>query len=571
MKRLLAMLALVAGLAVAGFYGYQHFLTESEHDHELAYVPADTPFFLGSLEPREWSDWLQRLPKQGLSESQEVMAELQELFGEAGAAGGLFLGLYGLYSELIQDPVTLPQRLGIVTDQIATVYGIGLVPVVRQPLQDAAAFRSALDEAELRGGVSHQLSEFQGEAVRRYNFGDDFPYDLMVLVRDEVAIFTLDTGFDDGAVLALALGQEQPASSLAEAGLVEEVLKRHQLEPAALGFINHQRLIAGLTGADESYLTQMLSVLDGETGGVLEPLRTPSCQRDLQALAKLWPMTVMGYTRYEPAAGVVSPKFVFAAESERQMQELIRLQGHAPDYDQGQEAPLLAAALGLDVDELVPVALRVWQALTRADYQCDFLLAWQQELRQLNPSLLGLATAVVSGMRGVGAAVYDVQLTDQVEPESLRAVLTLTADDPVELLERLQLLSPALADLSLEEGGPAVRLPPLFESMPPLMVAIRGPHIVVYAGAGLDDVLQSLARESLRSDSLWRMRIDYGRLIPLLLQGVKHSAASEALLPEDALILQEQLDQLADFDMTVELDVELAPEGVVLHGTVKLD
>src|SRR5699024_6536052 len=105
--------------------------------------------------------------------------ELQELFGEVGAAGGLFLGLYGLYSELIQDPVTLPQRLGIVTDQIATVYGIGLVPVVRQPLQDAAAFRSALDEAELRGGVSHQLSEFQGEAVRRYDFGDDFPYDLM--------------------------------------------------------------------------------------------------------------------------------------------------------------------------------------------------------------------------------------------------------------------------------------------------------------------------------------------------------------------------------------------------------
>jgi hypothetical protein len=566
MKRLIALLALVTGLAVAGFYGYQQFLPKAQSDDALAYVPADTPFFFGSLQRHDWSAWLRAMPGLNLAPAPEAMAELQEALGEGGAAGGLFFGLYSLYLELIQDPATMSQRFGVRDDELATMYAIGLVPVVRQPLADPAVFLTTLDEAELRGKVSHQVGQFQGEILRRYDFGEGSPFDLIVLVRDDVAIFTLDMPIERDAVLALALGLEKPAQSLADTSLAQEVAKRHGLAPAAVGFINHKSLMAGLTGADASLLARMLGALDEDVGEPLAALRTAGCRRDLQALARQWPMTALGYTRIDAAAGIVDSKLVFAADDERQMREVRKLQGHVPVFRQGQTAPLLAAALGLDVDALAPVVQGLWKQFTTADYQCEFLQAWQQQARQQNPALLALATTMISGVRGVGAAVYDVQLDENVQPESMRAILTVTADDPAALLSRLQMLNPALAAVRIPADGSAVRLPPMFEFMPPLMVAIRGPHIVIYAGPALDDILQALAGESLQANALWWMRVDYARLMPLLSQVFASIAAHPVVSSEEVLAARQQLDQFGELGIAVELGVELAPEGVILHS-----
>lgn len=566
MKRLIAMLALAAGLAVAGFYGYQQFLLKDQGDDALTHVPADTPFFFGSLQRYDWSTWLQAMPGMSLDPAPEAMAELREALGEGGAAGGLFYGLYSLYLELIQDPATMPQRLGVRDDELATMYAIGLVPVVRQPLADPGVFLTTLDEAELRGKVSHQVGQFRGETIRRYDFGEDVPFDLIVLVGDDVAIFTLDTPIERDSVLALALGLERPAQSLADTGLAQEVAKRHGLAPAAVGFINHKSLMAGLTGADDSHLARMLSALGEDADEALAPLRTAGCQRDLQALASQWPMTALGYTKIDAAAGVVNSKFVFAADDERQMQKLRKLQGHVPAFKQGETAPMLAVALGLDVDELAPVVQSLWQQFTTADYRCEFLLAWQQQARQQNPALLGLATAMISGVKGVGTAVYDVQLDEDAQPASLRAILTLTADDPAALLSRLQMLNPALAAVQIPADGSAVQLPPIFEFLPPLMAAIRGPHIVVYAGPALDDILKALAGESPRANALWWMRVDYARVMPLFSQFLTGMAAASAVSSEEMLAAGQQLDQLGELGVAVELGVELAPEGVILHS-----
>lgn len=571
MKRLIVLLALIAGLAVAGFYGYQHFLPRAQSDDALAYIPADTPFFFGSLQRYDWSAWLQALPTRRLNPSLETMTELQAALSEGGAAGGLFFGLYSLYLELAQNPATIPQRLGVRHDELATVYSIGLVPVIRQPLADSAMFLSALDEAELRGKASHQVSQFRDETLRRYGFGDESPFDLLVLVRDDVAIFTLDTPIERDSVLALAFGLERPAQSLADTGLPQAIAKRHGLHPAAIGYINQQSIIAGLTGADDSHLARMLNALNDDARALLAPVRTAGCQHDLQVLASQWPLTALGYTQINAATGGMTSKIVLAANDEQPMQELRKLQGHVPNFKQAQIAPLVALALGLNVDELAPVVQSLWQKFTTAPYQCEFLQAWQQQARQQNPALLALATAMISGVRGIGAAVYDVQLDDPLQPESLQALLTLTADNPAALLSRLQLLDPALADIEIPADGHAVPLPSRFEFMPPLMLAIRGPHIVTYLGPALDNILASLGNESLQANALGWLRIDYARLLPLLSQ-LSSRAANHSSIPAESLeTAKQQLDQLGELGLAIEVGIELDPAGIVFQTEITLD
>jgi hypothetical protein len=263
---------------------------------------------------------------------------------------------------------------------------------------------------------------------------------------------------------------------------------------------------------------------------------------------------------------------IFAADAEAQMSDLLKLQGHIPAaLRQSAPAAIAAAALGLDVDALAPVVQTLWQQAISADYQCEILVAWQQQLRQSNPALLSLGTAMLSGIRGIGAALYaPASGSEAADSDSLRLMLTLSATDPAALVARLQALSPDLAAITLPADGSAVELPPLFGSaMPPLQAAIRGQHLAVYTEAAPISVLQALATERLSGNGLWWMRLDYSRLLPLL-QPMLANAASLGAAPEQAAEVREQLQQLGEINAAVEFGLELRPQGVVLGTELEL-
>lgn len=577
MKRVLFTLILVIGVAAAGYYGYRHFQAEQAGSGAvgaLAHVPADTPFFFGALEARDWSEWLQRMPGGAFTPPPAALAELRDKLSGAGAAGGLLYGLYSLYFDLLADPLTIPARTGVRLDDAGMLYGIGLVPVMRQGLADPAVFTAFLDEAEQRGNISHQAGEFRGVPLRRYPFGDDSALELVVAVRDGVVIITLDTPVEREGVLALALELERPTSSLADTGLAHEVAERHGFDLATVGFINHRALVDGLIGNEGSRLARMLNALGANVEQQLAPLRTPGCRRDLQAIAERWPMTALGYTELKPQAGSATMEMVVVASDESQMQELLQLQGHIPPaLRQGQAAPLAATAFGLDVDALAPSVQSLWQRFTSADYQCEFLVAAQQELRQQNPAMLALGTAMLSGIRGVAVAVYDLQVgADGPQLDTLRAVLTLSAEDPAAVLSRVQALNPNLAALRIPADGSAVELPPLFEQqgLPPLLAAIHGQHLVIFTGSVPDGVLPALAAEPLSANGLWWMRLDYARLFPLLERFIASAASKGAVAAEEAALVQEQFGQLGTLNMAAEFGLDFSGKGVILRSGVEV-
>src|SRR5699024_10971308 len=116
---------------------------------------------------------------------------------------------------------------GVPDDGQLMAYTVGLVPVIRMQLDDADAFKQFLDEAETLGDAQATQGTFKNMTFREYRIGptdEHVPAQLLVAVRPDHVVITLDTKMFRNQVLPLALGLQAPAIALPENGTVQEVV-----------------------------------------------------------------------------------------------------------------------------------------------------------------------------------------------------------------------------------------------------------------------------------------------------------------------------------------------------------
>ncbi|KAB7627773.1 hypothetical protein [Alkalilimnicola sp. S0819] len=565
MKRTFLALILLTGASVAAYYGYQQW--QARGPEILAEIPADTPYFFGALEPVDSSAWLSQWQPFQYQPGPEEQQRLGEALSELGAAGGLLYGLYSQYLELLQDPERFSQRLGLDPNRVGALYGVGLMPVLRQPLADAEAFTAILDEAERRGGIRHEPVRFRGEALRRYGFGPNLPKAaLLVRITEDELVLTVDMPVERDALLPLALGLETPQDSLAQSGLAVHVQRQYGFEPVSVGFINHQAIVDGLVGAQDNRLGRQLSALDAD-GQELAALRSAGCRADLTAMAARWPLTAVGYTAFNPNAPEARMEMILAAAEAEQMNQPMRLRGHIPRaLREGPDAPLFGWGLGLDMNALAPVIQTLWGDFTRQDFRCEFLVEAQQRMRAQNPAMIAMGTAMLAGIKGVSLAVQELDLDfsgPQPRPRNLRALLSLSAENPTTVLNRLQAVSPELAQVQIPSDGRAVAVPRLGQLSIPLQLAIRGEHLVLFTGEGLEPTLDALEAEAAEPNGLWWMAVDYGKLMPVMEGALKAGALDQGMSAQEAASLRAQLQQLSTLKLRLDGDLDTTERGWV--------
>lgn len=575
MKKLVLALVVVAAGAAAAVVGYQYWQkAQGGRDADLlAYVPADTLFFVGNAEPFPLREVVARF--QGSAQpNQAQLEQIQAEVADAPDGGKLLIALYVALSQAAASEQGVAE-LGLGEKYQSAFYTVAAAPVLRVQLADAAGFLALLDGIEQKQALRPERSTFEGVEQRSYELipanGKNDRVDLTVAVHEQVATLFVDSEMLGGdEVRRQALGLAAPEQSLAQSGQLEQLMKQHGFLPVALGYVSHRELVRGIVDPQANGLSRLLSRAAAEDDSGqwdwLETARSEGCRADFLALADTWPRTTLGYTRFDLGSPAqLEMRLIVESTDAELMQLLASLRGHIPALGSaGEEAPLMAFGVGIDVAALPRVMQGVWNRLTQAQFRCAPLQEMQRQAQQNDPAMAAAMTAMLSTLKGGSLVIYDMEMQDGA-PDLANAsmLVALAAENPSLLLTMASGLQPGLASLQVPEDGTAVPLPvPPQQGMQP-MIAIRNKHLVAFAGDQAEARAAALSSETLEPNGVLAFSMDYSKYGKLVLSMME--SGPMAYDPQ----MQEVRQMFEDFAATEGsggAKLDFTPAGIVITG-----
>ncbi len=539
---------------------------------ELDYVPADTAVFWGQLAPFEQSKYMTYLPKE-LRQIQQL-EQITAAFRQQDNKNLDFLAtLMEQYNLALTSPESMQQILGFGSSFRALAYTVGLLPTIRYELADPEALLTTIKMAAQDAEISFSDEQIKGVNITCYKLelAPSAELELITSVQGNWVTTTINTPFNTPEDLEVALGITKPAQALSETNKLENYTEQFGFDGSALAFINHIAIANGITANKNTAFTRMLDnalELSGDST-TLAAVRTPACQADYSDIASQWPATVMGVKAFNftPEQVEIDADTIVVANNTEMLSTLAKLRGFIPEQ-QEQHSTMMSMAYGIDVAQLAPTLNTLWRQFTQADFQCAELVALQNQAKQNNPMAVAMMTGMANGIKGMSASVfaYTLEQNQQGEPEpkAFDALLSLSADDPMMLVNTAKGLAPMLADLEIPTDGSAVSISQYLPAPTPLDVdvklALKGQHLVLFSGDTSTQVATKLAGQKLEKNGMVAFEIDMQAAMQPLMAML---AASGEPLPKEFAALSKQ-------NMHLALSMDVSDKGLVLGSDIVL-
>ena len=448
----------------------------------LRHVPADTPYvFVNSrhlpdaLRARLADYYAAQLASQraSLAQLRKQIEASEDTAPMADAARQAFAVMDALLAEFEgRDTAEKVRELGIEPVTRSVLYGIGLLPAMRVEIADAQRLNAMLDRVEQRAGVSAARGELDGQAYRRIDLGK---IDAVLAVADRYAIAGLlpDTLFDRD--LPLLLGQQTPAESLADKGLLTDIIKTHGFTGYGEGFIDLRGLVATVAGKGAGRNLETLQAIE-----LPPPPLSDGCLRLTGDLVAGMPRMVMGITSADAQQMTVRGVWESTPAVAAHLQRLAApVPGVGGPYD-----GLLAFGMGIDLPQLRNAVEALLQTILAAGASCEWVDP--AELQAVIPRLNLALGPMTAGIHGFNLLLDDLVFDPELmQPSEVRGGLLAAVDDPRGVFALGAMFNPALAALQVPQDGTFVDLPSdlgMGAETPPMKVAIKDKSLLLLAG-----------------------------------------------------------------------------------------
>lgn len=471
------------------------------------FVPADTVFYLGGRVDKAMYDFMAEYPVMALSASEratlhELKAEILKKDSPQARFIQYLIDDYskhndGSYQQFVD-------YLGLAGEGEYAFYLHGLVPVLNTAVEDRTKLISLLKTASAESGLTYQEQTMASATVLTWQMGELQPQ-LMVATTETSAILSFAMPGDQEQLLQERLGLTPVASPFTDKqqqlrqkyGYTEDMLISFSLDELAKGLFKAEG--STLAADIERYIPQ--PVFDDAIGGKAQ---LQSCKTDILGLVANAPQMVMGYRSMQIDGQQLQANThgIWEINNAQVMQALKQLQGTIPQHVLSSSDKLASLGIALDMAQLAPAATSLWEIFTSAEFSCKELIQAQKEAQQFSPMMLGMVTGMAQGLKGLGLSVFDVTVApESAQPVVLDAALSVETTNPAGLLSLLQLV-PELAGLKIPLDGSEV---PLALPLPfdlGLKAAVKGEHVVVYAGDKGQATMTGLATEKLTANGL---------------------------------------------------------------------
>jgi hypothetical protein len=413
----------------------------------LAHVPADTPYVFALLEPP--SDAVRA--KQPANMDALVVPALKE---SASVPLDKRLGLDPEKRALLgimdvargTDPTKWVENLGFAKNGHWVMYGLGVWPVIRIEVSDAAKLRGVVAEAV----KTLALPEVQQKDT--YWIASKFGVSAVVSVMDHELVGALLPTQSLATVLPVVLGQKPVEHNLRDSGEVTDVMARYHLIPATIGLLDTRRVIAALERRDDLSTTSVFTA--------------PACHADYERMAAAVPRLVLGYHQLDTRGFSATLAIETSPEVAKQLAGLHSAMPAAPDPAHA----MLSFVVAADVDAGLAV-MRGWlQGLADRPFQCEQLAITKMIVAGALEQTKTLIPAELKGLRGGELVVEDAS---ESPPGGAGYVLVAGDQIAIALGQAIQKFG---MGLSIAPDGQPLELPVGMLGMPGLTSAHLAMH-----------------------------------------------------------------------------------------------
>jgi hypothetical protein len=452
------------------------------------YVPADTPYLLGNLQPPSdevIDTFLQRV-QPVLDSVQQELSKARETM-DAKSAGSSEstseqqhddLGVQLMHAVLMEldGKLNRPglESLGFDLQSHKVIYGMGAFPVIRIGLLDAAALRQSIMRVLENAGISAAELDHQGVSYWRLIDEEDAqePAGLYVsILADHLAISVFPPTAEE-ELLPAFLGVELPEDSNAAARLAE-LNAEHGYTAFGSGILDLNKLL-------DEFITPgtVLSRTLAQSGELDPSSITPECKDEIRGIVNNTPRMTMGVTELTTDAVAIQYRIETAPSLAQQLGGLVaEIPLAKPLSDR-----VLEFSFGMRFGAVRDFLRGKAAAIMETPYQCEHLQDINSSASEAFTQLNQPMPPFVNNFRGLRLSLSEIMMTDSI-PENARGMAAVHVEQPEMFVGMAQMFLPDLSELTLAPNEPPVQLP---ESMIPV------PGIIAFAALSQDAIGLSL-------------------------------------------------------------------------------
>ncbi|MEM8983254.1 MAG: hypothetical protein AAGC71_09520 [Pseudomonadota bacterium] len=531
----------------------------------LEYIPADTPYFFGTLAPmdddiiaamREMNEDVLKsygdVMKSALNDARSDSDEADEF---ADSVGPVLEKLASYFEDGKLD------ELGIGDDVTGGFYGVGLLPVLRIRLDDTAQFEKGVAELETSAGQEMASASIKGVD---YRYAGDDEAKLIIANESDFAVVTFLPGGASDDALASILGIDKPANSLGDTDRVTSLSANHGMLPQGLGFID-------LTAIAETFLTEQQGV-NAELmaiGGYDPSSISDVCKTEIRAMSQVMPQIDMGYTRIETKRFDLLTVVNLRNDIATSMQGLTAA---VPGLGGAMEG-LFSFGVSMNIPAIRDFISERAAALDENPFECEFFFDLQDSVAQMDEAANQPLPPVADSLRGFKLIVDKLENLDLAggTPPDVAGRALISIDDAPSLLMMGQMFLPQLSQLQLEPNGEAVELPPglIPMSTDPAFVALTDSAIALGLGADAGDGLAALFEAPVaNAQPMLSVSYDMGEYMALM-GSVVDQATADSTEPGQVAVA-DMFESMQEYMDRTWLDITVTEKGIEMPYAVTL-
>jgi len=448
-------------------------------DSPLAYAPADTPYVYGNLEAVPAAT-VEQLSKP-MQDYWPTLFDLYEtLLKDAKPA--IDDTSQKIATALLEEIKTHNswdklRQIGLKPDARVALYGVGLVPVLRMELGDAAAFKAEVARVEQNAGAKLPVARTGDQEY--WQQGND-TLSAAIAVQGNYLVITAFPPKASDALKQALLGVKRPDRSIADAGTLQALAKQYSYSAYGEGFVDVVRLV--------EILSQPLSGSDAEFAQALGlPAITSdaACRAEYLEIAHKFPRVVFGAEEMSGQRMRIATQLEIDTRIAQQFASAI---GAAPGTGAASEGAI-DFSLALPVLKLKDFWIAQADAVAAKPYACATLHSLNEGFATSKAKVDVVVPPPVSDLTGLRASVSKFELAHGASTTpDVAGKLLLALSNPMTSVGIAQLAMPELQKIKIAADGKPVVLPAdlLPPNAPPLTVAMSDKAIAFATGG--DDV-----------------------------------------------------------------------------------
>ncbi len=456
-------------------------------DSPLAYVPDDTPYVLTNLKPLD-ADTRDALLARADAELPQQIEYLRSALPSISGASEREIRLLDLLARQIQGKSVerFSQEVGIDLKGRVVLYGLGLSPVLRLPLRDAAAFGQFITQLQSAWGQPIPSETLDGQTYHHIDLGSTGTQ-LLIALRHDVAIAAVLPVHADARLLSQALGLTPAAHSLLDGNSLHDLVKAKGYRTQIVARIDTHRLLGLIAGGHDPLLTSLLTAqVSAESRQTGEPIARlisipSSCGRDARRIADRVPQISFGYTRLDAQHQDTRWDIGLADDI---VQTFAGLAPDLPGLGATTTAPF-------DLQAAVPMAeARIFlqkqvDAVTASPFTCPTVADLNTLAKRLAILIQQLGVPPIGQLRGLRLTL---DRFDTLQPglAGLSGRAVIATQMPDSLISTAQLFIPSTSGLRIQTDSQPVALPDelLAPVGQPGWVAANSKAVAIGIGAG---------------------------------------------------------------------------------------